>query len=293
MKTSILFLVSMLITPAVYGKLKCTTKAIGVVHEKSFGLSIGGGSSGVDYGEQSLVNVPLTIDNRPACFVKRGKFKLKNEAKKGKDEINSITISPMKTDFENVPAANQKQYIFVEKNNNIMETKFHIMSFVCSGEIPLSIEATSNSYIDILMEPDSANLKVSTVFATGKAAQNLKESMDLGNGSLGKSPRETFSFFNKIYQDKTQKEIMADKPCCTDYKIPSMISDTSIKSLAGVERAIASSFTTMGPNVPNGCSKDFSETMNNYQLENYSNNESLKDYKIKKKWFSDDLVFEW
>lgn len=86
---------------------------------------------------------------------------------------------------------------------------------------------------------------------------------------------------------------MADKPCCTEYKIPSIFSDTSVSSLSGIQRAIASSFSTMGANVPNGCSNDFAETMKNYQLENYTANESLKDYKIKKKWFSDDLVFEW
>lgn len=46
-------------------------------------------------------------------------------------------------------------------------------------------------------------------------------------------------------------------------------------------------------NVPNGCSNDFATSMKNYQLENYEANDSLKDYKVKKKWFSDDLVFEW
>lgn len=288
MKTSILFLISTLITPAAYAKSKCMTNAIGIYHETGFGISLGGGSSSVDYGEKSVVNVPLSVDNKPACFIKQNAFKLKSEAKKDKDEKNSITITPMKTEFENVPNASQKQYIFVEKNaENSLKTKFHIMSFICAGELPLSIEATSDTYSKLVLTSNSANIKVSSVFATGKAAQNLKKAMpDL-------SVQETFDFFGKIYQEKTHKELMADKPCCTEYRIPSIISDTSITSLSGVERAIASSFTTMGTNIPNGCSKDFAESMKNYQLENYTANESLKDYQIKKKWFSDDLVFEW
>lgn len=288
MKTSILFLISALITSEAFAASKCLTNAIAIYNETGFGISFGGGKGSFDYGEKSIVNVPLSIDNQPACFVKQNAFKLKSEAKKDKEDKNSITITPMKTEFENIPNASQKQYIFVEKNpENSLKTKFHIMSFICSGELPLSIEATSDTYSKIILTSNSADIHVSKTFATGKAAENLKKAMPK------LSVQETFDFFGKIYQEKTHKELMADKPCCTEYKIPSIISDTSVTLLSGVERAIASSFTTMGANVPNGCSKDFADTMKNYQLENYTANESLKDYKIKKKWFSDDLVFEW
>lgn len=287
MKISILLFATIFIIPSAFAKTKCLTNAIAIVHETSFGISFGGGKGGLDYGEQSIVNVPLSIDDQPACFVKQNGFKLKSEGKKDKEDKNSITVTPMKTEFENVPNPSQKQYIFVEKNpENGFETKFHIMSFICSDELPLSIEATSDSYSKMILTSNTANVKVSKVFAIGKAAQNLKKARPL-------SAQETFDFFGKIYHDKTQKELMADKPCCTEYKIPSIFSDTSVSSLSGIQRAIASSFSTMGANVPNGCSNDFAETMKNYQLENYTANESLKDYKIKKKWFSDDLVFEW
>jgi hypothetical protein len=174
------------------------------------------------------------------------------------------------------------------KNPIDLLTKFHTMSFICAGELPLSIEATSDSVSKIIIDSNSASVNVQKVFATGKAAQNLKKGKVIET-----STQETFDFFNKMYLDRTHRELMADKPCCTDYRIPSIISDLSIKSLAGAERAIASSFTTMAANVPNGCSKDFAETMKNYQLENYSTNESLQSYTVKKKWFLDDLVFEW
>jgi hypothetical protein len=288
MKISILLLAPIFLIPTAHAKLKCIANAIAVYHEVGFGISFDGGSSGTNFGEKSIINVPLSIDNRPACFIKQNSFKMQSEAKKGKEEENSITISPMKVEYENIPSPHQKQYVFVEKNPIKLLTKFHTMSFICAGELPLSIEASSDSVSKIIMDSNTANVSVHNVFATGIAAQNLKKGKVIET-----STQETFDFFNKIYQVKTQKELMPDNVCCTDYRIPSIINDLSIKSLAGAERAIASSFTTMAANVPNGCSKDFADTMKNYQLENYTSNESLKDYKIKKKWFSDDLVFEW
>lgn len=267
---------------------KCNSNAIGYRHETGFGISFGGGSSSAGFYDKNTVNVPLSINGEQACFKKVNAFKMKSEKKKDKAEKNSIVITPMKTEFEKIPNAHQKQYIFVEKNSTDLLTKFHVMSFICAGEIPLSIEATSDSVLKINTQHDQASMKVTHVFATGAAAENLNKA------NKGKTANaETFDFFSKIYMEKSQKELAVDQACCSDFKIPSIISDTSIHAFSGVERAIASSFTTMAANVPNGCSNAFAESMKNYQLENYESNDSLKDYKVKKKWFSDDLVFEW
>ncbi|MDD4975960.1 MAG: hypothetical protein PHY93_16505 [Bacteriovorax sp.] len=123
------------------------------------------------------------------------------------------------------------------------------------------------------------------VFATGAAADNLS----VGRRAL--SSQATFDFFAKLYKEKTQREL--DVNLSYGQKAPSIISDTSINTMTGIERDIASSFTTMGARIPNGCSKDFSTAMEQYLLENFEQNDSLKDYKVKTKWFSDDLVFEW
>lgn len=267
---------------------KCNTRAIGVYRESGFGISFGGGGSSAGSFDKDVVNVPLTINGQQACFKKVSKFSMKSEKKKDSAEKNSIVINPMKTEFENIPGPHQKQYLFVEKNPTSLLTKFHVMSFICAGETPLSIEATSDSVSKILVNSETADMSVTTVFATGAAAQNLNRARSSKTHS-----QETFNFFTKLFQDKTKKELSTDKPCCIEYKAPSILTDTSIQSFAGVERAFISSFTTMGGNVPNGCSNEFAETMKNYQLENYESNESLKDYKVKKKWFSDSLVFEW
>ncbi len=267
---------------------QCNSNAIEIIHREGFSISFGGKKDSSGYNNKNTINVPLSINGEQACFKKVSSFKLTSQKKGNKPEDNAITITPMKTEFEKIPNAHQKQYIFVEKNPHWMFTKFHTMSFVCSGGIPLSIEATSDSVVQINLDSEKASVETSMTFATGKAAENLKQIKTEASHSS-----ETFDFFSKIYKEKSQKEMHTDTPCCQDYKTPSIISDTSIRALSGVERSIASNFTTMAENVPNGCSDNFIQTMKNYQLENWQSNESLKDYKIKKKWFSDDLVFEW
>lgn len=262
----------------------CNTGAIVYKKQTTYGISIGGGGAKSEWGDSSSINVPLTINGQQACFRKKTKFTLKAENSQNVDE-GKITISPMKTEYENIPEPSTRQYLFVEKNAEKISTKFHIMSFICSGEIPLSIEATSDSYAKVLQNSSQVNVSVTTVFATGQAAENLNKA------KIKYAASETFSFFSKLYKEKTLKELDAI-PCCGQ-KIPSIISDTSITALSGIERTIASSFTTMGSEVPNGCSKDFMSSMESYLLENFENNDSLKDYKVKKKFFSDDLSFEW
>ncbi|MGZ3806530.1 MAG: hypothetical protein ACXVCE_00485 [Bacteriovorax sp.] len=262
----------------------CDTDAIIYKHETGMGISFGSGGVKSNYDEGMSVNVPLSINGEAACFRKKSQFSLKAENTKDIDK-GKIIIAPMQLDFENVPNPSAKQYLYVEKNEDKTKVKFHTMSFVCTGEIPLSIEATSDSYSKIFKDSQNATISYTTVFATGAAADNLNA------GRRALSSQGTFDFFAKLYKEKTQREL--DVNLSYGQKTPSIISDTSINAMAGIERDIVSSFTTMGARVPNGCSKDFSTAMEQYLLENYEQNDSLKDYKIKTKWFSDDLVFSW
>lgn len=285
MKTTLL-VAALIFIPFAKAHAKCNTKAIGYYNQSGFGISFGGGGSSAGYYDKNTVNVPLTINGEQACFKKTSHFSMKSEQKKDRPEENSIIITPMKAEFENIPSPHIKQYIFVEKNPSKLLSKFHVMNFVCAGEIPVSVEATSDSVSKIQRDSNTTSVEVTRVFATGAAAENLRRH--------NPAPHETFNFFTSLYKERTSKELNNDLPCCTDYNAPSIISDTSIKALTGVERAIASSFTTMADNVPNGCSNAFADSMKNYQLENWETNESLKDIKVKKKhWLSSDLVFEW
>jgi hypothetical protein len=142
----------------------------------------------------------------------------------------------MKTEFENVPSPYQKQYIFVEKNEDKKLSKIHVLNFICTGETPLSIETTSDSLHKIQTKTENINISFTT------------------NSDF---LQETFDFFTKLYKDKTQKELNKPLACCTEYHAPRILTDTSINAFAGVERTIASSFMTMASAVPNSCSKDF------------------------------------
>jgi hypothetical protein len=156
------------------------------------------------------------------------------------------------------------------------------MSFICSGDVPLSVEAVSDRYLDVMVKSNQAEVNVTHVFATGAAAENL----NAGKKGISNN-QETFDFYSKLYEKKAEHSL-EDAPKC-DYNIPSIISETSIQVLSKVHREIASSYTTMGAKVVNGCTKDFSEIMKDYLFENYKQNETLSSFKLKKK-FSGGLV---
>jgi hypothetical protein len=262
---------------------KCVTDAVVYKHETGFGISFGGGGGKSSYNDSMSINVPLSINGEDACFRKKSSFNIKTEEKKD-STIGKLVISPASVEFENVPEAKVKHYIFADKSNDPFQTKFYSMSFVCSGEIPLSIDATSDSYLEVDRKTKDASISVTTVFATGAAAENLKK------GKVNNKAEEAFKFFSAKYQLDNDKK--ADVVCCNQ-KVPSILTMTSVESLTGVERAIASSFTTLGSQIPNGCSKSFEDKMKNYLIENYKSNESLEPFDVSKKWFKDVIVLEW
>lgn len=121
----------------------------------------------------------------------------------------------------------------------------------------------------------------------GTPAENLNKQK-----KIAEKNQPTFDFFTKLYKEKTNKEL-AEMPCCNQ-KMPSILTMSSVNAITDVaQKAMSSSFTTLGEKIPNGCSTDFATSMKNYLLEDYESNESLKNYKISKKWFSDSLIFEW
>lgn len=283
MKNFIL-IAGILISPQLFAK--CNTMAMGYYNQTGFGISFGGSGSKVGFFDKNTTNVPLTINGDQACYKKVSNFSMTSESKKNESEKNKIIITPLNVEFENIPNAHHRQFLYVEKNSNPLLRKFHTVSYICSGGVPLSIEATSDMVISLMGKSDDSSVSITHTFATGSAANNLKWMPTI-------SMQESFDYFKNLYNQKTIKEHSVPDECCNDIKIPSILSHTSIHALSGVERIIASGFTTMGAEIPNGCSEDFIKTMGPYLLENFEKNESLESFKIKKKWFSNDLVFEW
>ncbi len=126
---------------------KCNTDAIIYKKETGFGISFGGNSKS-NFEESSSINVPLSINNEPACFKKKSNLKIYTETK---DDFSSgkFVVTPTSVEFENVPDAHTKQYVFIEKIAAPYQLKFYTMNFICSGEMPLSIEAATDNYLEI------------------------------------------------------------------------------------------------------------------------------------------------
>lgn len=249
-----------------------------------FGISFGGFENSSS-DSSFTYNVPLGINGRDACFHKKGSLEVNIEEDK-KRMKGEITIKPAKVEFENVPEGVVKEYFFAHKEENVLETKFYTMSFVCSGEIPLSIEASSDSYLDLKQRGSlkKGTVSVSSTFATGAAARTLRVKEE------DPSARKALDFFAKKYNFENEKP--ADTVCC-EYEIPSILSSTSINSMTGVARTITSKFTTMGDNVPNGCASDFSKKMEKYLIQNYKKNDSLTGFEVSKKRFKGEIVLKW
>jgi hypothetical protein len=250
MKKLLSTLCLVLASPAILAS--CDDQNIIYRSETSIGISIGKKGTGSSFGENQSINVPLSINGLSGCYKKVNAFQLKaNDSSKGVSK-GKITITPLEVEFDNIPNPSAKQYIFVEKNANKLQTKFHTLSFICSGELPLSIESTSDSYQKIIAKSQSVNY--TQIIAIGAAAKNF------GTNNQSYS-QDTFNFFLNLYQQKTGKTLAPTTPSF-NHNIPDIISETSIHALSNVDRKITSSFLSNSTNIPNGCSKEFSDSMN-------------------------------
>lgn len=281
MKKILIFFIFTFPTSSLFAK--CNTDAIVYKRESSFGISIGTKGENSSFNDSTSINVPLSINGGVACLKKKSALKISTEDKNGKD-TGTIVISPMKVEFENVPNPKIRQYIFAEKSEHLLGYKFHSMSFICSGEIPLSIEASSDSYLELKMRSTEVKMSNTMVFATGKAAQILNKNKDHSKDN------RSFAFFSEKFLGENKEPTCI---ACVTPNIPSILTENSIKSMSGIERAITSSFTTIGQNIPNGCSQTFEQKMGQYLLENYKNNESLEDFKTSEKWLTKELSIKW
>ncbi|MBY0415440.1 MAG: hypothetical protein K2Q18_14810, partial [Bdellovibrionales bacterium] len=197
---------------------KCNKLGIGYRQESGFSLdfTFGSGGNSLDsagYYDKNTVNVPLSINDTMACYKQKSAIGIKSE-KKGEGPLeNAVAITPLKVEFENVPNPHQKQYIYIEKGAGPSETRFQMLTFVCSGEIPLSISAVNSTAAEIAKSSEKISMTVRHEFAAGVAAANLTDSFAEKFASIA-----TYDFFSNLYKTKTVKEI-SDCPSCNTNSI--------------------------------------------------------------------------
>lgn len=110
-----------------------------------------------------------------------------------------LTIKPVKAEFVNVPNPHVKQYLFIEMNPSIPgHSMVHHMSIICSGDIPLSVEAFSDS-TEQLKAKSQTTVNATMVFASGEAAKNL-----FAGRNHSTANQTTFDFFQSLYKQITK-----------------------------------------------------------------------------------------
>ncbi len=205
---------------------------------------------------------------------------------------SKLTLTPAEVEFENVPNAHFKHYLMANPDPQTGLMSFSSMLFICSGEYPISVEATRDTALSLEIKKNQSNtVHTSSSFATGMAAQNLSR-------DIGPTPNEekVFNEFTKIFQEikptGTSSPDLA-LPCCQDVQVPSLLTSSSVRAMVGIEKSIVKNLTTLKGDFPNGCATEFHNGMKNYLFENIESNPSLKSMKLDKKWFSNKYTLEY
>lgn len=259
----------------------CNPDAIIYRSSSGFGISIGGGKSGLSSSSKRTVNLPVKTSEGWGCYKKHSSFQVEVE-KNNKGLIEKFTVSPLDVSFENVPEARAVQYVYFENNQEFQfKNRFTLSSFICSGEKLLSIENKQFTLLDLMIKDVNPEVSTSTIFATGAAAKNLESS-------------QASTEHNVFYALALKHGFVPDSSCrdCEKIDVPAVLASSQAKSLADISATLTDLYSTIPNNISiNPCQKNFEDALLPYRIENFENNESLKSLNVKKKSFSKKLVF--
>lgn len=259
----------------------CNPNAIIYSSGTSIGISIGGSGSSFGGREKSTINMPIETKNGLGCYKKQSGLAVEVE-KNEKGLIQEITISPLKAKFENLSNARAVQYLYYDENQELAyKSRYTLSAFICVEDKLVSVENRRFTLIDLLTESKNNHISISTSFATGEAAKNL---------GANKTPSTEHTLF---YALALQKGFKPNSRCtsCEEIKVPSLFHDSQTKTLGEIAVSLSDYYSSMDQNLPfNPCDAEFEKSLQDYRIENFQQNESLKSLKVKKKWFSDKLV---
>lgn len=261
---------------------ECNPDAVIYRSSSGFGINLGSGGASFKGSQKRTVNLPIKSSAGWGCYKKHSSFFVEVE-KNEKGLVQEFTVSPMEVSFENVPDARAVQYVYFDENQEFQyKNRFTLTSFICSGEKLISIENKQFTLLDLMLRDVNPEVSRSSVFATGSAAKNLESS-------------NTSNEHNLFYALAIKHGFIPDSSCrdCEKVDVPSVLASSQAKSIADISATLTDLYTTM-PNqlAINPCQKSFEDTLNSYRIENYDLNDSLKALKVKKKMFSNKLVFK-
>lgn len=270
-----------LFIPAAIWASDCNPNAIIYTSGTSIGISLGGNKGSFNGSEQSSVNLPIETKNGFGCYKKESGITVEVEKNK-KGLIQEITLSPLKAKFENLPNARAVQYLYYDENQELTyKSRYTLSAFICVEDKLVSIENRRFTLIDLLTESQKNNVTISTSFATGEAAKNL--------GAAKVTSTEHTLFYALALQKGFKPK--ANCSSCEDIRVPAIFRDSQTRTLGEIAVSLSDYYSSLDQNLPfNPCDAEFEKLLQDYRIENFQQNESLKSLKVKKKWFSDKLV---
>ncbi len=140
----------------------CQSDQISIVRRTGISINNNGNHSGT---ATQKVNMPVKFEGNWGCWEQEGGLSFDVKEKK-----KSLTVIIPKSSFEKIPGRTVS-YAALRRDSGILE--MDIATFVCLGSTVVASETFSGTILDAMVL-QSMDVQVSTIFATGIAAQNLQ-----------------------------------------------------------------------------------------------------------------------
>ncbi len=239
---------------------------------------------GLENVSTSSVNIPLSLNGKTACYHQKSYIEVKAESVQDGKFIN-YEITPVVARFENIPAPKIYQYVNIEYDQKGETPKFHMMSFLCSGESPIGGDAFSGS-LQKLAENSTSEDSADVFIATGQASDNL--SVD----QIKKVKAKVYDKFIGIYESLSPEGDRIDSDLSNLY-IPNILTGISVNTFSETEKKNLSSYFSRTGSSINGCSMKFINLMQEHLIHNVLLAQPFKDIDIKRIRRSPKLLMKW
>jgi hypothetical protein len=211
----------------------------------------------------------------PFDFLDNGNsYKIRSQlgmtARSSDQHHGSVEVSTLVVEFNNLIDPSVQQYLNVLYDQESKPTHVQIVSFVCSGQLPISADALS---IKLHQTKDESPLIDSDdlFIATGQPGEDIQVSQTKKNKS-----KIYDHFLNLVEERATEMKLNSFEP---EIFIP----HTLLGSLEKDERKILTSFFNSTSSSVNGCTHEFGILMSPYKLETQESKQIFKGIEISKK----------
>lgn len=233
-----------------------------------------------DCSEGSIL-IPLSTKEH-GCLKKLNNLSLKLE-KIDTESKAYFDVEFLNVEFTNIPHESVIEYLSIHTDPQTQDTKLNVISFLCSGEIPLDGDAYSENLQNMVgNNHPSSNHNV--FISTGQAAENISASQ------RNKAKTKIYDNFVSLYEANHNERIDINND---DIYIPNILAGLSRRRPSETEQKNYSDYFARTGSSINGCSKKFKNKMSGYLIKNILNKHPFLGVKVKKKNISHHLELIW